>query len=194
MFNSITGVITHIEPNCVYLKTESIEWSIELPATATAMYKEQQVATIYTYLQHSQDSMRLFGFYSVKQRELFLSLIKVNGIGPKQSIRILSVNNEDHLIDAIESGDPKALSAVPGIGLKTAAKIILALKGKFDMDTALDLQVSQKELVTALADMGFSAKEAQSVVLKLTRELEKQFTGDQLEQEIFRRAIIELSC
>lgn len=193
MFNSITGIVTWIGEDRVYLQTDSVEWSILIPSIITTQLHIDASYKIYLYLNHREDSMTLFGFISVKQRDLFLNLIKVNGIGPKQALKILSAATEEFLISAIDSDDVTVLAKIPGIGAKTAAKIILSLKGKLAKVPEGQKVSSYNDIVTALVDMGFGKKEVERVVSKLEKQYGSQLSGQALEDEIFRRAIVELS-
>ncbi len=124
---------------------------------------------------------------------LFLDLLKVDGIGPKQAIRILSGANVDSFAEILEAGDVDSLKRIPGIGVKSAQKIILALKGKLTLKEAEEAEEG-RDLVTALADMGFDRRKAAAVVASLLEETrEEGIAGEKLEQEIFRRAIVRLS-
>jgi len=137
--------------------------------------------------------MRRFGFAKEEERMLFLDLLKVDGIGPKQAIRILSGANVDSFAEILEAGDVDSLKRIPGIGVKSAQKIILALKGKLTLKEAEEAEEG-RDLVTALADMGFDRRKAAAVVASLLEETrEEGIAGEKLEQEIFRRAIVRLS-
>ena len=137
--------------------------------------------------------MRLFGFAKEEERFLFLDLLKVDGIGPKQAMRILSGTNVDSFADILEAGDVDSLKRIPGIGIKSAQKIILALKGKLSLKETEEAAEGQ-DLVTALFDMGFDRRKAAAVVAALLEEFKNQgLAGETLEREIFRQAIVRLS-
>lgn len=194
MFNSLTGVVSALGNDYLYLQTPSIEWNLHIAATTAGLFQPDQKVTLYTFLHHKEDDMTLYGFHSTKQRELFLQLLKVNGIGPKQAIKMLSLSGEDSLIEAIESGNPALLSTVPGIGEKTAAKIILALKGRFCLPQE-NSEVSgiAKEFIEALTAMGFAKKDCERVVVKLLSEMDASLSSKEREQLIFKKAILQLS-
>jgi len=167
---------------------------------------------LYTWLYHREDQMRLFGFASTASRDLFLDLMKVEGIGPKQAVKILSSIPARELESALEGEDLARLEAAPGIGKKTAQKMILALRGKLThAESAPDRKGAERksayeDIVVALTGMGFDRKQAVEAVESIAAELgaEKPATGKvsagktgpagkEMEQEIFRRAIVALS-
>jgi holliday junction DNA helicase RuvA len=142
--------------------------------------------------------MRLFGFADEEERSLFLDLQKVEGIGPKQAMKILSGISTTEFEAALEKADIDRLTAVPGLGTKTAQKIVLALKGKLSYARGKDEEPEgpHEDLVMALADMGFDRKRAREAVNTLDEELKAAIEGvkaEEREREIFRRAIVLLT-
>ena len=89
MYNSLTGTVTYAEEGVLYLFLNGIEYSLAVPAGVCASAEIGHTVKIYTWLYHKEDSMRLFGFASENQREFFLKLLKVDGIGPKQALALL---------------------------------------------------------------------------------------------------------
>lgn len=138
------------------------------------------VGELYTYLQVKEDGMTLFGFCSPKEKELFLKLISVSGVGPKMGIAILASLSADDFATAVATADVKRLSAVKGLGKKTAEKIVLELHGKISAAEVLDasgdmltpsapsaapkLSAQEEEAVTALIGLGFTRAESTQAV------------------------------
>jgi Holliday junction DNA helicase RuvA len=138
--------------------------------------------------------MKLFGFPTERERTLFLDLIKVEGIGPKQSLKILSGISPQDLSLALETGNLAALQRVSGVGPKLAQKMVLALKGKLvDMDQSAKQATTASpwgDLISALVDMGFDRRSVESVVGSRAAEVGQ---GPESEKELFRLALLELS-
>ncbi|MDC7225972.1 MAG: Holliday junction branch migration protein RuvA [Spirochaetales bacterium] len=195
MFNSIYGTITHKDDSKIFLELNGIEWQIFMPFNSiTKLPPAGENARIYTHLQHSQDNMQLFGFSNQRERTLFLDLLKVGGIGPKQSIKILSGIEIDNFIKQLDDNDVDALTRLPGLGKKTAQKIILTLRGKLSFDEAADTSAPDSDIVKALVDMGFDRKSSEAAVKRAAEEEATAAASEsEREQTIFRRAIILLS-
>lgn len=207
----MTGAITYLGEGRLGLQTGGIEWHVDISEQSRkALAAEQSNQTgyaqttqpdnvrIYIHMYHKEDSMRLYGFSNEHERELFLSLLKVSGIGPKQALKILSGFSTQELIKAIESEDVQTLSLVPGLGKKTAQKIILSLRGSLQMipqeGTATISETPVEDIVSALIDMGFDRNKSRRVVSELinsTIEGEAETGID--EKRIFKDAIVRLS-
>jgi len=188
-------MITHKDDQKIFLDLNGIEWCIIMPyMSITKLPPSGEQARIYTYLQHSQDSMQLFGFSSPRERILFLDLLKVGGIGPKQAVRILSGVEVDNFIKQLDDNDIDSLTRLPGLGKKTAQKIILTLRGKLSFEELPAEKSADSDIVNALVDMGFERKAAEASVRNAAEEADKQnVPADEKEKMIFRRAIILLS-
>lgn len=194
MYNSLTGTVTYAEGQSLWLLINGIEYDLTVPTVLTAKIEAGVLLKVYTYLHHKEDGMRLFGFESVRQRDLFLQLLKVDGVGPKQAISVLGAAPPSELAALIEKEDVGALSAIPGLGPKKAAKIILALRGRLTAETkvpAAAVVSPYADLIRALADMGFAVRQAETVVAEAAAELNPD--ADDFEQKLFREAIIRLS-
>jgi Holliday junction DNA helicase RuvA len=136
--------------------------------------KNKQV-NFFVHTHVREDALQLFGFLSSFEKTTFLSLLKVNGIGPKSAINILSGANADQLAQMIESEDVKSLSKLPKVGKKTAEQMILALKGKLVLST--DDKAGKKsvraastagsQVSSALINLGFRAQDVEKVVADL---------------------------
>ncbi|HUZ18019.1 MAG TPA: Holliday junction branch migration protein RuvA [Spirochaetia bacterium] len=194
MFNSLSGTVTFKSAGVVHLMTGGIEWDITMPeASLDRLPAVNETAQIFIYLYHRDDQMRLFGFADPNERKIFLELQKVDGVGPRQALRILSGTPPEMLLPILDAGDIDALARTPGVGKKTAQKIVLALRGKltFEGDAAAG---PADDMVAALGEMGFDKKLAQEAVAAVTKELaEAGESGADHEEEIMRRAIVRLS-
>jgi Holliday junction DNA helicase RuvA len=201
MFNSLSGTLTAKFPRTIYLETGGVEWEIAVPDSALDMIpRVGEQARIYTWLYHREDQMSLFGFPSPEDRLLFFDLLKVDGIGAKGALKIMSSISSEQLRKAIDNEELAKLEAVSGIGKKTAQKMMLALKGKltFPQSAKAGETSPWRDIISALADMGYDRRDAEAAVMRLDEKLSADadfaaMTREAKEETLFRRAITELA-
>lgn len=204
MFNSITGVITGKFPKQIFLENNGIEFDICIPDSNIEMLPPIGSETkIYTWLQHTEQIMSLYGFASDEERSLFFSLLKVDGIGPKGAIKIMSSVSSGRFMDVLESGDLEMLEKIPGVGKKTAGKMMLALKGKLQFsenETVIRIPSATpySDVVNSLVSMGYDKKQVEQKISQLIEEFNSNSdfaNKSQKEREdlLFRRAIVDLA-
>ena len=193
MFNSIRGTITEKLFDSVCLLCGGIEWDISAPGTDIARLPLLgEEGRVFTWLYHREDQMKLYGFFSDERRATFLELLKVEGIGPKGALKIMGGIGQEELEQALETEDLARLEAVPGLGRKTAQKMILALKGKLAMAKAAP-ETPYGDLVEALAGMGYDRRAAVEALAKAEAELPQGAAGAEKEKLLFKQAIVYLS-
>lgn len=204
MFNSIFGTITQKLPQQLFLETGSeeagfIEWALTVPdSSLETIANVGEKARVYTWSYHHEDAFKLFGFATASERSVFIDLMKVEGVGPKAAVKILSNINASALATVLDSSDLARLEKIPGIGKKTAQKMLLALKGKLAIseDTIV---VRTKEasrwadVIIALTNMGYDKKEAEDLVNRIGEEIDETLGKKEAEDLLFRRAIVELA-
>ena len=191
MFNSIRGTITEKLADSVYIFSGGIEWDISVPATDISRLPEAgEEGRVFTWLYHREDQMKLYGFCAEERRSTFLELLKVEGIGPKGALKIMGGIGQEELERALEAEDLARLEAVPGLGKKTAQKMILALKGKLALAKAA---APYGELVEALAEMGYDKRAAADALARAEGELPPGASGAEKEKLLFKQAIVYLS-
>ncbi|MGP1415816.1 MAG: Holliday junction branch migration protein RuvA [Treponema sp.] len=198
MFNSIRGILTGKGSSSAFIDTYGIEWDVFATQFTLEKLDVGDEVKLYTWLQHREDQMQFFGFYSIKERSMFLDLTKVEGIGPKQAMKILSSITPDNLEVALENGDIARLQSISGIGKKTAQKMTLALKGKLtitdEFPASLSVKTEYEEIVRALVEMGYERKRCIEVVNKVASSIKEQDKDPLKEEtELFRRSIVELA-
>ena len=198
MFNSIRGRLSEKRADAICVETGGVEWDLSVPARSVDDFGHVgDEVRAFTWLQHYEDGMRLFAFPSESERAVFLELMKVEGIGPKQALRVLSGIRPEALEAALEGDDLAALQRIPGVGPKLAQKMVLALKGRLVHPSAnpggrdAERPSAWSDLVRALAEMGFDRKAAEKTIAALDREVAD---GPEKERELFRRALLELSA
>ena len=194
MFNSLLGTITEKRFDILRVDNNGLEWEFSVPARSIDEFGTLGGRTkVYIHLLHREDQMRLFGFPSERERALFLELLKVEGIGPRQAVKILSGISPEDLESALDTENLARLQQVPGLGAKTAQKLVFSLKGKLPGFAPQTVRGPWADVVQALADMGYDRKRAAEAVARLSGELGNA-VGPEAEQELFRRAIRELSA
>jgi len=194
MFNSIRGIVSAKTGDALFVFSGDIEWDIAMPANDIQEYTLNGECRVFTWLYHREDQMKLYGFASVRRRAAFLELLKVEGIGPKGAVKILSGISQEDLEKALENGDIARLEAVPGLGKKTAQKMVLALKGK--LVQAQDISASSSpysDLVEALAAMGYDRRAAAEALAKAESSVGSGLSETEREKLLFQEAIIYLS-
>ncbi|MDR1957011.1 MAG: Holliday junction branch migration protein RuvA [Treponema sp.] len=195
MFNSIRGTITEKLSDSLCILSGGIEWDIAVPATDLGTLPSAgETGRVFTWLYHKEDQMRLFGFADAARRITFLELLKVEGIGPKGALKIMGGIGQEELEQALETEDVARLEAVPGLGKKTAQKMILALKGKLTPVSVTKQAASPHgELVEALAGMGYDKRAAAEALAKAASSLSPGISGAEQEKQLFKQAILYLS-
>ena len=203
MFNSLSGVITAKDVQKIFLETHGIEWEISSPQTSVDLLPSAgDTAKVYVWLQHTANAMTLFGFATESERALFFDLMKVDGIGPKGALKIMSGISHVSLARILETGDVESLKKIPGVGAKTAGKIILQLKGKLylEQDTLSTQKAASPfaDLMAALVDMGYERRRVQEAVKTVSMRLEENegfssLSAHDREEALFRAAVLELA-
>ena len=178
MISYIRGPLTEIEEDRIVVEAGCVGYNIRVPLSVIdGLPGIGEEVRIYTYLQVREDAMSLYGFLTRQDLKMFRQLLGVNGIGPRGALGLLSALKPDDLRLAIISGDAKAISRAPGIGSKTAQRLILDLKDRISIDEVLpgaeeepeagkrgSLGEAGSEAVSALVALGYSAMEATKAV------------------------------
>ena len=194
MFNSIRGVVSGKGDEGVFILSGDIEWEIAMPSNDIQTLPMNGECRVLTWLYHREDQMKLFGFCNENRRNTFLELIKVEGIGPKGALKIMSGISQDDLERALENGDLARLEAVPGLGKKTAQKMLLSLKGKLvQVQEIGDDSSPYNDLVEALVGMGYDRRQAAQALAKAEKSVASDLPADEKEKLIFKEAVLKLS-
>jgi len=201
MFNSIRGIVSGKGSEALFVFSGDIEWEIAMPASDIQGFALNKECRVFTWLYHREDQMKLFGFADERRRATFLELLKVEGIGPKGALKILGGIGQDDLEKALENGDLARLEAVPGLGKKTAQKMILSLKGKLVHAQDIPAVSSpMNDLVEALTAMGYDRRAAADALVKAEAAIADialasggKMTDAQKEKLLFKEAIVYLS-
>ena len=168
MISYISGIYAGHSTDAVVIECGGIGFCIRVPETVlNRLPAKNSEFKLYTYLHVKEDAMQLYGFISKEEQEMFELLIGVSGIGPKGALGILSALSMDTLRFAIYAQDAKTIAKAPGIGIKTAQKMILELKDKISLAAgAVDSKTNanRAEAIEALTALGFSASEAVKAV------------------------------
>jgi len=195
MFNSIRGIVGGKNGEALLLLTGGLEWEITMPVTDMERTPSSGgECRVFTWLYHRDDQMRLYGFADETRRNTFLELLKVEGIGPRGALKIMGGIGQEELERALESDDLARLEAVPGLGKKTAQKMLLALKGRLVHAPAVSPAVSPYgDLVEALAEMGYDRRAAAEAITRAEKELPSGLSPAEKEKLLFKNAIVYLS-
>lgn len=187
MYSYLKGKLVEIFEDTIVIEVNNIGYNVRIPASMIDMLKGQgQELKVYTYLYVKEDAMQLYGFFTRDDLNIFKLLLGVNGIGPKGALAILSVMTPDDLRFAVLGEDAKAIAKAPGIGNKTAQRMIIELKDKLSLEDAFEAKTAhmaedqtmssssvKNEAVQALTALGYSSSEALKALngIELTPEL-----------------------
>lgn len=160
MISYIRGLLTEISEDSIVIECNGIGYQCFCGVTDLGYFasiRDGQNVTVYTYLSHKEDSMTLYGFATKENRDGFLTLLKVDGVGPKMALKMLSAYKMSQIQAYIEAEDVNSLKKIPGLGTKGASKMILALKGKLvfpSQVSVLPIGITG-DLISALVNMGY---------------------------------------
>ncbi|WP_096153218.1 MULTISPECIES: Holliday junction branch migration protein RuvA [Bacillus] len=185
MIEFVKGYVDFVSPEYVVLDVNGIGYQIHAPNPFIYQVNKEKAITIYTYQHVREDILALYGFHTREEKNLFLKLLNVTGIGPKGALAIIATGQPNQVVQAIENEDEKFLTKFPGVGKKTARQIILDLKGKlndivpaampnlFQQDVELfppSEQPALDEALEALKVLGYGDREIKKVVPALQKE------------------------
>lgn len=172
MFEYLKGTITGVQPGYAVLDVAGVGYKLFCPQPYA--YELGQEVKIFVEQVIRENEQTLYGFLSLSDKQLFLKLTSVSGIGPKSALAIMAAENSAGLANAIENGEVKYLTQFPGVGKKTASQIILDLKGKLEgYVTTQQLELSEPEnhalndAILALVALGYTQKEVDKITPKL---------------------------
>lgn len=205
MIHFVKGVLETVTENSVVVENNGIGFEIMVPLSVISNLPQTgNEVKIYTYTYVREDALQLYGFLTGDELAMFKLLITVSGIGPKGALGILSVMDADALRFAILADDAKSISKAPGIGGKTASKLILELKDKMDLEEAVenaldrgqaaatggkrsaDVGTAANEAIQALVALGYTSTEAVKAVKRV------ELTEDMTVEDILRAGLKNL--
>lgn len=182
MYAYISGKLTALHPTHIIVETTSgVGYEIQTPNSYRFQKNLDQTVKVYTSLIVREDAQLLYGFIDQEEKDMFLSLIKVTGIGPKSALAILAASSPNEVKRAIENENDAYLTQFPGIGKKTARQIVLDLKGKVVVteevsEGLLDIATEQEDLAVqeallALEALGYSKRELKKVEKAMQQQI-----------------------
>ncbi|MDD2258447.1 MAG: Holliday junction branch migration protein RuvA [Bacilli bacterium] len=160
MISYIKGIITSITTNYIVIEKDNLGFIIKTPNPFDFIINEEII--IHTYLNVKENALDLYGFKTIIERDFFVKLISVKGLGPKGGLAILGSGNIENVISAIEKGDNKYLQKFPGVGPKSSQQIILDLHGKIDFKNEKPNPNTDKA-IEALLSLGYKNSEIKKI-------------------------------
>jgi len=195
MIAQLRGTLLEKHPNQVIVDAGGVGYDVHIPvSTFTALGEEGATVTLRIYTHVREDALVLFGFLTAEEKAIFEKLISVSGIGPKLAITVLSGLATPDLVAAVRGGDVPRLVRIPGIGKKTAERIVLELKdkmaamsaseGKSAIPSAPPVNAMDQDVLSALVNLGCSASAAEEAIRKAhEKKVEERF------EPLFRAAL-----
>jgi len=191
MIAHVRGHLIVKTPQYAVIDVNGVGYKVFIPlSTFTKLPHEKDEIMLHTYTHVREDAMLLYGFLSAEERDFFTTLLTISGVGPKMGLNLLSGSSLSDLMKIVESEDAKRLSMIPGVGKKTAARIILELKEKIPMLSAaeggivMDHSIAADAL-SALVNLGYPRAQAYEVIRKV-REQNKDITVELLIREALK--------
>lgn len=185
MYEYLTGLVTVVEPRYIVVEVNGIGYRLLVANPYRYHIDKQQKVTVYVYQAVRDDDISLFGFSDEDEKQLFMQLINVSGIGPKSALAILANPDHEGLINAIANDDVKYLTKFPGIGKKTASQICLDLKDKIERLTLSEANLLKpllpegedgnealQDALEALTALGYKEREVKRIKKELAKEAE----------------------
>ena len=174
MITTLSGQISQLEDNAVILEIGGVGLRVFVPGPFLAQAKIGEIVRLQTHLVVREDALTLFGFETTGDRKLFTMLLGVDGVGPKVALSVLSTLDNELVQMAIHNNQEEIFNRVPGVGKKTAQKIILHLKDRLkpmnNLETIASMSVVDSDVLAALTALGYSVVEAQGAIQKIPRD------------------------
>ena len=191
MIGRLKGTVVDKESDGAVIDVNGVGYAVLLPLnTLAALPPLNETVTLHIHTHVREEELRLFGFETKQDRTAFRTLLKISGVGPKVALAVIGALNGPELIQAVQTADSKRLSAIPGIGKKTAERMILELGGKLDFGKdgageAGGFSGVYSELDSALKNLGFKAPLVQKVLKEVREE-----SGDEASfEELLRKSL-----
>lgn len=174
MYDYLSGNIEEVKPHYVVVDVNSIGYKIRIPVSHAARIKQNEKQKFYTALIVREPDMSLYGFLTVQERELFLNLLSVSGVGPKLALALIGHLSIEDFHDLAVQEDITKLKLVPGVGKRTAERLLVELKNKFAKGLPEELKgitlnkepmsTQSSEAIDALMSLGYQAKDAHKAI------------------------------
>lgn len=180
MIGRLRGALVEKQPPHLVLDVNGVGYEIEVPMTTLYRLPHLgEAVTLHTHLVVREDAHLLFGFYEKRDREMFRELIRLNGVGPKLALALMSTLEVDELVRCVQAQDTSALTRVPGVGKKTAERLLVELKDRFKAwdalpgtfalvsegpGAAVPVATAESDAVSALISLGYKPQEASKAV------------------------------
>ncbi|MEW5768173.1 MAG: Holliday junction branch migration protein RuvA [bacterium] len=190
MIVTLEGNLIHKSPTYIILETGGIGCGLHIPlSTYHKLPQISERVRVFTHLSVKEDTLILYGFYSQEERDMFFKICSVTGVGPKGGLAILSALSVEEIKKAISEKDMVALTAISGIGKRTAERIIFELKDKID-SAPLPRKEKREQIIQdgeeALISLGYEKSKAKQAVKKASERLEKTVSLEKLIQEALK--------
>ncbi len=194
MIGYLSGKIISKKPTRVIIDVNGVGYLVNISISTFEKLTEKEEVSLYTYLAVRDDALDLYGFYSIAEKEMFELLISVNGLGPKSAQSILSGIQIDDLKEALKTGNISRIISVPGIGRKTAERMIIELRDKVESMAESIGEVStgstsvRTDAIAALVNLGYNQKIAERAV----RAVSDRISGISIE-DLIKEALASLN-
>lgn len=192
MIGHLSGKIISAKPTKILLDVNGVGYSVNITISTFEKFSELETASLFIYTNVKEDSITLFGFFTDAEKEMFELLISVNGVGPKTAQSLLSGISVQDLKSAIKTSDVSRIIAAPGIGRKTAERLVLELRSKVDNISGegifSEAHSVNSEAVAALTTLGYNQKIAENVVRNILTS-----APDVTLEDLIRKALAHFS-
>lgn len=195
MIAKLTGQLASKAPSSIIIDVQGVGYEVLIPLSTYFSLPDLQVSCTLNILTHvREDAIQLFGFLTVPEKEAFVMLTGISGVGGKLALSVLSTLSVPDLIAAIQTNDEDKLASVPGIGKKSASRMVLELKDKVSkLDIGSDVPTQQalpdqiqEDGISALVNLGYRPRDVKDTITKITREHDLPLPLDYLIREALK--------